>query len=76
MNGRMPGMTLDRGVRDERADDAGRAGDDVEQQRAAAAVAGGEQDRDVADFLRNLVRGDGDGRVRCRAAPTSAPPCR
>ena len=48
---------------DQRADEAGRAGDDVQQQRAAAAVAGGEQDRDVADFLRNLVRGDGDGRV-------------
>ena len=47
----------------QRAGDAGGAGDDVQHQRAAAAVAGGEQDGDVADFLRNLVRGDGDGGV-------------
>ena len=59
----MPGTTCDRRVGDERAGDARRAGHDVEQQRAAAAVAGREQDRDVADFLRNLVRRDGDGGV-------------
>ena len=37
--------------------------DQVQQQRAAAAVAGRQQDGDVADLLRDFVRGDGDGRV-------------
>ena len=48
---------------DERAEDARPARDDVQHQRLAAAVAGGEQDGDVADFLRDFVRGDGDGGV-------------
>ena len=53
----------DRGVGDERADQARRARDEVQKQRAAAAVAGRQQDGDVADLLRNFVRGDGDGGV-------------
>ena len=35
-------------------------GEQVQRERAHARVAGAQQDRDVADFLRNLVRGDGE----------------
>ena len=38
-------------------------GDEVEEQRALPAVARRQQDGDVADFLRDLVRRDGDRRV-------------
>src|SRR4029077_3894654 len=57
------GDDLDGAEREERAGDAGSAGDDVEHQGLAAAVAGGEQNRDVADLLRDFVRRDGDGGV-------------
>ena len=63
MNGRIPGTTPDRGVGQQGADQPRRARDEVQQQRAAAAVAGRQQDGDVADLLRDLVRGDGDRRV-------------
>ena len=55
-----PGTTCTAAKATSAPSDARRAGDDVQHQRPAAAVAGGEQDRDVADFLRDLVRGDGD----------------
>ena len=54
------GLTTRRDVdqqhREQRADDAGRAGEDVQQERAPAAVAGVQQDGEVADLLRHLVR--------------------
>ena len=42
--------------------DAADRGAEVEQQRARARVAGGEQDREVAGFLRDLVRRDRERR--------------
>ena len=63
MYGRTPGMTPTAAYAMSAPTSARCAGHEVQQQRAAAAVAGRQEDGDVADFLRDLVRGDGDGRV-------------
>ena len=60
----MPGIDLHGAEGDERAERCPTPPDTTLSSSArAAAVAGREQDRDVADLLRNLVRGDGDGGV-------------
>ena len=53
---------LEREVADDAADHGGQAGQQVERQRAPARHARVQQHREVADFLRNLVRHDGERR--------------
>ena len=57
------GDQVDGAERGQGAENAGSARDDIQDQRVAPAVSGGQENRHVADLLRDLVRRDGDGRV-------------